>query len=843
MKSIGKKQWYGIAVAMVLILAFLFYFFRVPFTDIDPLEAIPSDALLVVEYPIHPSKTINTQNKNPYTQQCIAEINAFTKALFPSSKTPLAYFKEKNKQLSIGCFLNANKELENLYVLDFSFFDLNLIEKKISSEYKIKASEFKATKLYHLESEGHKFSISTYKNLLLFAQNAYLVEDAIRQLEDFHSNLLSQNTFNALKSNAKKGKAQYYINTSKAIEGLKDPAAFAKILGIQNISEQIQWINFNGKHLDKGAISLVRPPIKEAQNLDHILPNNVILHFDLDPKLEEQEGFATWHGTPAKLVITATSNRQWQNNSALLIPVKDSLKAIQALRQLAEKEGMPKPSNYLSYDVYQLPQTSPFPTIFGENHQGLNRPYFSIIEQHMLFSSNLAQHQLWIDKYVSSQTLANNIEYLQFKESKSNLTSPQLFYASQGILDLLRNLLKKELYTVFFANKQGNRFVSIYTKPKAGIHQFEREKSIALQQKRVSNITWKSRLQSPVQVAPKFVLDPRTNKKYILVQDRNKLLYAFDNQGNLLWTKDIKSPILSDYHLVDYDKNKNSQILFNTREQIHLLDFEGKDIGRYPVDFRSKASNGLIAFDIDKHQNFAFFIASENRKIYGYDLRGQPINGWNPKKDVGLIKKKGKYFFDEKEDYITFINTKGKFMAFDLRGAAHFDPIKIPNASGEIQFDIASSSKRFVLAQSNSKIKVSNMLGKSFKLSTFPNSKLTDFAFADVFGDKRKDYIVLSGKKLAVYGYNDKDKFVNHFKYEFDESQDKITPFKLVGQSKYSISTLDKTRAQIHLISSKGKPSPSFPISGQTTYDILRTKGKNQHLIVAKDRELICYQL
>ena len=120
---------------------------------------------------------------------------------------------------------------------------------------------------------------------------------------------------------------------------------------------------------------------------------------------------------------------------------------------------------------------------------------------------------------------------------------------------------------------------------------------------------WESRLDYPVVSKPMLVTNHYTGEKEIFVQDEKNNIYLLNKSGRILWKQKTGGRILGDVYQLDYYKNGKLQLIFNTREQIHLLDRNGNYVERYPVKLRSPATNGMALFDYEKSRDYRIALA------------------------------------------------------------------------------------------------------------------------------------------------------------------------------------------------------------------------------------------
>ena len=233
----------------------------------------------------------------------------------------------------------------------------------------------------------------------------------------------------------------------------------------------------------------------------------------------------------------------------------------------------------------------------------------------------------------------------------------------------------------------------------------------------------------------------------------------FDRNGKLLWERPLKSPILSKIFQIDYYGDDENQILFNTKDHIYLIDHKGKDIKAFPLDLPVPASNGLCIIDFENNKNYTFFIGAQNGSVYAFKKTGAPLEGWNPKENVGKLIHDIQHFQLAGNDYILALNDIGDFHVFKRNGENRFEPVSFNSKYlSPPGFQTFKKNARIVLANQNGKAQVFNLKGKHFNLYVGSgNDKNTQFLFADVIGDDRKDYITLNGRDLSCYYYEKSD--------------------------------------------------------------------------------------
>ena len=105
-------------------------------------------------------------------------------------------------------------------------------------------------------------------------------------------------------------------------------------------------------------------------------------------------------------------------------------------------------------------------------------------------------------------------------------------------------------------------------------------------------------LPDDILMGPVFVSNHKTKGKDILAQDINNNLYLISNKGVVLWKKSLKSAILGKVEQVDLYKNGRLQLVFSTTNRLHIIDRNGKNVGKFPLKFKDEITQPVSVFDL-----------------------------------------------------------------------------------------------------------------------------------------------------------------------------------------------------------------------------------------------------
>ncbi len=555
------------------------------------------------------------------------------------------------------------------------------------------------------------------------------------------------------------------------------------------------------------------------------------------------------------LVLTDVRNFGWDENAYVVCNTQSrSLaeeKLLEFLGIIAEEDGIPLSSlildqpinNDVNYKFYQIPVPYLPGKLFGKMFEGVNSKYCAFFDNYLIFGNSIPA----LSKYIHANQLGNNLSSdLNFHQFSEYLASRSNLYCYLNIPasgKLMERYLKKDLVDRF---KQEEAH---FSKFQAFAYQITSENELAYNNiilkytpdmRDEAQTVWESRLEKQVVSKPRLVTNHNTGEKEIFVQDAGNTIYLLNNSGRILWKQKIGGPILGDVYQVDYYKNGKLQLLFNTREQLHLFDRNGNYVERYPVNLRSPATNGMALFDYEKSRDYRIALAGEDRGIYLYDKSGSLVKGWNVLKSEGMVTMSLKHFRVESKDYIVFsdhfttyiLNRKGETR---VRVDKHF-PLA-PNANIILESNTTGIKPRLAVTDSLGGVRFIYFDGsvESVDLGTYSGEHY--FEYSDLDGSGRREFIFIDGKELKVFNHDGSKKFSHTFKSEINHPP-VIYQFSF-GNKK--IGMVSENRNELFLLNNDGSLYKGFPLMGSTPFSIgvINKSISKFNLIVGSDENFL----
>lgn len=185
--------------------------------------------------------------------------------------------------------------------------------------------------------------------------------------------------------------------------------------------------------------------------------------------------------------------------------------------------------------------------------------------------------------------------------------------------------------------------------------------------------SWSVALGASVAHGPWILTDHISRTKQVLVQDDRHRVALISCTGKLLWRRDLDGPVLGDVHQVDRYKNGKLQMLFNTARSVYLIDRNGKDVEHFPHVLAETAGAPLNVFDYDGKKEYRVLIPTVEARLLNIDLNAKAVEGWVPPRTKNVCALPVQHLRIRGKDHLVLIDTDGHAYVIDRRGAARYD--------------------------------------------------------------------------------------------------------------------------------------------------------------------------
>lgn len=555
-----------------------------------------------------------------------------------------------------------------------------------------------------------------------------------------------------------------------------------------------------------------------------------------------QEFFGTAAGREQALVVTRPHGPG--TDLFWLLHLENPAEGKAALESLAGRAGVLEDYEYQTYRIRRLLSDQLSPPLSGLSPPAFENPYTVLLENYLLLANSKSALELWIDQYLVNATLPFSESFLQYYQQNDSPARTWWLARPARLAALLQeDPLTKPLIPLL----KRFPFAGLQWRGDPAEPEFSGRWPVGNVPDNPSPaFVWRTRLEAPLRSAPRPIRTPASERSFFLVQDESFQVYLLDATGAVKWREALPGPVMSDFHLIDYYGAGQQQILFNTANAIHLLDLEkGGTVGSFPLDLQSEARNGITVVDTTGSGGYAFFVACRNDRIYGFNREGLPLPGWNPSDSLGLITHPLLHFQETGKDYFVALNETGALHVLKRDGTDRFPPTAFQDTfPSPPAYQLHPRSSRIVACNQDGVVKVITMSGEHFPLPLRgAGARPVRFAFADLTGDERKDYLALSGNTLTLHYYQGNN-FRRAFRQRFDRQPERLFEVLVPGREKAYAGLLDQDARKIYLINGEGELHPGFPLAGSTPFCIADLYGNGEmSLVVGEGTSVYAYDV
>ncbi|WP_291723866.1 DUF3352 domain-containing protein [Bernardetia sp.] len=289
--------------------------------------------------------------------------------------------------------------------------------------------------------------------------------------------------------------------------------------------------------------------------------------------IDVRENFFSWIGSEMALIQTeATQNVDKKDEYALVLKTKSISEATAQLEFIGEKIRKRTPvkvvvSEHRGHKISMLAVKGFFKLVMGKYFDKIEKPYFTFIEDYVIFSNSPKTLKNLIDDYEMGLTLAKSASFQKFfKEFEEDNSNFFAYVNMMAARPLLKRSLDKETWTTLQQNEDyiisqphwgfqlrrdetlfyDTRLVTVYETPETvrKNYQLAQEKrSELLKQLNSKNILEKMfgseekiDLFEQLQTIPEselIQLDENTRKRRLIVQTKDDTRYEYEVEGTI----------------------------------------------------------------------------------------------------------------------------------------------------------------------------------------------------------------------------------------------------------------------------------------------------------------------
>ena len=563
----------------------------------------------------------------------------------------------------------GNSRLGILLAISVNDFDFNAFEKLLKTkQIKFTANNFDSNKILSLKNFNDQSEASlSYKNgILLFSFQASFIEEAIISLnqpslwpklvKDLNQNsdaylYLNAKSCNYLSSYLLKPK---YFSVLNKLDAITNNAVYQ----LDFFSNEIILNGYSSAEAGD-LLEILNTGLSKSNDVVDFLPSNTALYttYSRSDALTNATSYISNNiseilNEQYASFILESYNEQIEERNGLIMALNDVV-VLDYLKEI-DKDVVVSKKSY-NFQIYE--------SSMGEHlNESLHldglldqKVFFSVVDEFLIVSSNLTVVEQFINRYLENDFLKFDKSYAEFKHS----------FSKKSNLDIYVNLEYLQAYLSQISTEntwQSNISMVDFQFSNLGDLMFSQGKiNLNKSTNESTKVLWSTNLDTISSFRTQLVINHNNNETEIMTQDDAGNLYLFSKSGKLIWKIKIADLILSEIYQIDYYNNDKYQYIFNTENKIYVIDRNGDNVDGFPLELPGKASNEMLVVNYDNAGVYRYFVASHNGNVYGYEQNGSPLDGWNPKTNVGVLTEKIKHEMVDGLDYIYFSNNKGDF--------------------------------------------------------------------------------------------------------------------------------------------------------------------------------------
>lgn len=643
-------------------------------SDVTAWDFVPSDAALVLDLSL--AKDLEEVSSNPIWENLIkAEgIQAIENGLnFLDSINGNGGFSSifRDVPTLISTHKVSSASLDFLFVLDVQNLSQNTfisagISRMKAAGYRFRTRNYNGFKISEIGSGADLFTYIFHKNYFLGSFTPYLVEDAIRTIEEV--DILPYHEVHPVSPGMLHVNYKEFGNLVSAFTAGK--IALPLSSGSYEVSLDSVTVSLSG--FSEATDSWVSTHRETPKTFDmaEVIPFNTSLLYHIT-----SHDFVKWDTEQSRLsqspavqalkdslksnldftseqvfslldgeigLAMLESGRPDNTDKFFILKVKDGRESLAFFEQLSERIAYARgdsvyTESYSENEIRFLPIPN-FPSaVIGDLAEDFERCFYFNYRNYIIFSNSIQELKGLVTSTVEEDTWGKSIRMNNFLEKANAEANVSLIVNIPRFWPTMLTHIKPEWLPYFKANEK------TFKRLELAAFQFS-----YLDQKYFTNFTFSQPpkyVESVIKTSPDNAVafaSPLISKPYlvrthahsyfdILLQDSSFNLYYLDRTFSSLWSKELADELVSEVFAIDYYRNNKLQYAFATKTQVHIIDRLGNYLPGFPKKLNSEPTIAhFTVIDYEKSRNYRLGVTDEDGKVYLTDKDLKVLVGWDP---------------------------------------------------------------------------------------------------------------------------------------------------------------------------------------------------------------------
>lgn len=481
--------------------------------------------------------------------------------------------------------------------------------------------------------------------------------------------------------------------------------------------------------------------------------------------------------------------------------------------------------DYQGYQIIGLSENDFLTKTFHPLVSDFDANYYTIIDNRFVFAERMAILESLIVNHNSDTSYKESVFFRSAEQNLTNESSILMVSNADGLEFAGPSILSEDLISELNVNNAKDFVFSSQLVADENFYHTHLAINNLQANKRdgATAPLFSIQLDGEIANEPQFVINHRTNKKEIVVQDDQNNLYLISTEGKVLWKKQLDGPIQGKIQQVDIYKNGRLQLAFTTTNQFLILDRNGKEVLPFSKTYPGGNLNPLAIFDYDNNKNYRF-VVTQGTKVFMYNSRGNIVRGFTYTETESPVLKEPKHIRIGQRDYLVFMLENGQLKILSRVGK---ERISIEESIQFSKNEVYLYRNKFILTDEN---------GTLYSIDTKSNVSKSKLNLNEDHGIDAtvKTLVTLNENTLTIKGRTRDLELGVYFNPQIFYVYDKIY-----------VSTTDIQNGQVYLFDSANKPISNFPVFGNSSIDLADMDNDGKLELVTKDQDnsLLVYSI
>jgi hypothetical protein len=536
-------------------------------------------------------------------------------------------------------------------------------------------------------------------------------------------------------------------------------------------------------------------------------------------------------------IITSNYQVNQSIQSLTLLKTNDSEKSKSLFKLISD-------SAFIIGDISTYRIKENYAILFSWLDKKNKNSFVSINKNTIAFSSNTEILNNFINSLNTNHTLSKNTLFMNYASNNLLADCNYMYYEN---VELLKSNKQKSIINIHQLSLKESpythlSYIATHVKNVMQVRINLIKENNKQDDQNATNYLWAYSADSIINNSLNIFTNHTTQENEITFQDNSNSLYLISSTGNLIWKKKLSEPIKSTIYTVDIFRNGKLQLLFNTKNHIHLIDRNGNYVQGYPLKTPNSITSNITLLDYDNNKDYRIFVACADKKIYNFSLYGIKTEGFIPFKTIEIVELPISYMKIGLSDYLITADISGKIYAFSRKGLGRIDfkNKAIPNLNHlhVLEGTNIENTKLIYVDDKN------NLLSKISLIDKKENIKLGDdlngfkTSFHLINDDNQKDLLCYGNG--AIYGY---DLFSNKLIEYFNENAVYTNTECVKLTNKLLYLAFDNAEQKTDILNGDGKLIKQFQNTTHKPLVVDLYKNGKQYLLMINNNKINCVEL